>query len=179
MGRRFCFLVVICALVASLGCASDSTSAPVSPTAASTTVASGGSSSGPVTSSVQPSLSPEAVIRDYWLAVGRHDRKAMDDLSSTYLRQETAGPGSNWPDKSIKYDMSKLKVGNTRPCDLDDLRTRPDRYLTYHAVREGTVEYVQLNDSDTNSPGHQLRFVTVVQETSTSPWRVEEIGTGP
>jgi hypothetical protein len=91
---------------------------------------------------------PDEVVREYFLAVGRHDE-------------------------------ADLKVSETRPADAYDLSSRPERYRLYFAVRTGQVEYLTLDDSMTSVAGPQLRFVTLVKETESSPWLVEEIGTGP
>lgn len=120
---------------------------------------------------------PEDVIREYFLALGRHDNATMEALMSAYLREESR----TWADteSDVSFDMSGLRVAPTQPADESDLASRPERYRGYFAVRNGSVEYVQLTDSMTSDAGPQLRFVTVVKETETSPWRVEEIGTGP
>ena len=120
---------------------------------------------------------PEEVIRDYFLAVGRHDDETIDALSSSYLRKARLSWADD--DTEVRYDMSNLTVTPTGPADDNDLASRPERYQDYFAVRNGRVDYVMLDDSMTSMAGPQLRFVTVVKETESSPWRVEEIGTGP
>lgn len=120
---------------------------------------------------------PEDVIREYFLAVGRHDDETVESLSSSYLQEMRR----TWDDddRDVRFDMSNLAVTPTEPSDEADLAGRPERYQDYFAVRNGSVEYVMLDDSMTAMAGPQLRFVTVVKETESSPWRVEEIGTGP
>ena len=122
---------------------------------------------------------PEDVIRQFFLALGRHDYPAMEGLMSTYL----LGEDRSWVwadiEASASFDMSNLRVSATLQQDQAGLARLPDRYRQYHGVIIGTAEYVLLTDTMCSSAGPQIRFVTVVKETATSPWRVEEIGTGP
>jgi hypothetical protein len=135
-------------------------------------------SSGPV--EAEPAAqSPEDVVHDFFLALGRHDREAMESLMSTYMLEESRTWIWSDNESDVLLDMSEMRVSPIQPAPAGDLVSRPERYRGYFAVRTGTVEYVQLTDSMTSSAGPQLRFVTVVKETSSSQWRVEEIGTGP
>ena len=160
--RRVLLVLLLLLLIASLmyGCAQD--------------VSSDSSVSVP---SAAVEQTPEEVIRDFFLAAGRHDSATMQALMSTYYRST----GATWVlgDEDVLLDMSALEVYPTRPSDESDLASRPGRYRDYYAVRNGTVHYVQLTDSQVIYAGPQIRFVTVVKETETSPWRIEEIGTGP
>ena len=121
--------------------------------------------------------SPEEVIRDYFLAAGRHDSATMEALMSTYMRSMD----STWElgDEDVLLDMSALQVYPTQLAGESDLGHRPGRYRDYFEVRNGMVKYVQLTDSETQDAGPQIRFVAVVKETEMSPWRLDEIGTGP
>jgi hypothetical protein len=122
---------------------------------------------------------PEDVVRDFFLALGRHETDAMESLMSAYMLEESRTWIWSDNEADVRFDMTGLIVSATQPASEADLASRPERYLGYFAVRTGTVEYTQLNDSMTSSAGPQLRFVIVVKETSSSPWRLEEIGTGP
>jgi hypothetical protein len=119
---------------------------------------------------------PEAVVLAYWRAVGRHDYKAMDALSTARWRGEFADTTPRWPEPAVKFDMSNLRIASELPWDGSG---RPDYLSSYAALREYTVKYVQSTDSQTEEAGDQMRFVIVAQETTGGPWRVDGSGTGP
>jgi len=91
----------------------------------------------------------------------------MEALMSTTMREY----GLTWEvgDEDVLLDMSALQVYPTQLADESDLSSRPRRYRDYFAVRNGAGRYVQLTDSETSCAGPQIRFVTVVKETETSP----------
>ena len=123
--------------------------------------------------------SPEDVIRAYWTAKNQATR---DALSSDYKLEQEAEwrRGRNAAgSQSDDIDSASVSVDKSRPCDAGELRGRPDRYRGYFAVRETQVHYVLPNNSDFERAGSALKFVIVVKKTKDSPWRVEEMGTGP
>lgn len=123
--------------------------------------------------------SPEEVIRAYWAAKNQATR---DTLSSDYKIEQEAewrrgrNPVGSQPDD---IDSASVSVDKSRLWEAGELRGRPDRYRAYFAVRETQVHYVLLNDTDFERAGSTSKFVIVVKKTKDSPWRVEEMGTGP
>jgi hypothetical protein len=57
--------------------------------------------------------------------------------------------------------------------------TRPDYLKSYAEVREAYVSYDLLKATPFEDAGRTGRFIIVVRETPTSPWRVDATGTGP
>jgi hypothetical protein len=94
-------------------------------------------SSNPNTSaqSAAAEQSPEDVIREYFLALGRHDNVTREALMSTYLREARRTFTDTVSD--VLFDMSGLRVAPTQP--ESDLSSRPERYRGYFAVRSRMV----------------------------------------
>jgi ABC-type amino acid transport substrate-binding protein len=112
-------------------------------------------------------------IRTYFVALERHDQKTMDSVSSSWLREQPwAGSMSR------EYYISNVVVFGTTAWTPSDFRGRPGRFKQYYAVRQGSVSYVQLRDGPVEDAGPSGLVVTVVKETASSPWRVDEMGTG-
>ncbi|MHB1342104.1 MAG: hypothetical protein ACYC77_09830 [Coriobacteriia bacterium] len=129
------------------------------------------------------SQSPEDVIDAYWRAVATDDEAAMDALKSDYLLEQeelfgTLRPAQTEPGDQV-IDPDTIRVAITTPADALDLASRPEPYSDYFAVRNGSVTYTIVEGNEFEPAGESIKFITVVKVTADSPWRVEEIGTGP
>ncbi|MDO9099764.1 MAG: DUF4829 domain-containing protein [Caldisericota bacterium] len=129
------------------------------------------------------SQSPEDVIAAYWRAVATDDQAAMDALKSDYMLEQEeifskSRPAQTEPGQQV-IDPDTIRVATTTPADALNLASRPERYADYFAVRNGSVTYTIVEGNEFEPAGESIKFITVVKATADSPWRVEEIGTGP
>lgn len=125
-----------------------------------------------VTKIVAAATTPEAAVRQFLLAEGRHDGATMKALMGSEMLKDIDGWTQSY--QHVDFDMSHLRVDSTYP-EVGSSQMYP----TYYAVRETSVDYGQRNGSETDNAGQQTRFVIVAKETATSPWRVEAVGSGP
>jgi len=112
----------------------------------------------------------EQRIRDFYDAVAASDSGRIRELSTV---------------KTIKVHLAMtrrhistahFRITGWVPTSLEGASP----YLkTYAEVREAVVEYDLLEDTPAERKGRVTYFVTVARETPDSPWRVDEIGTGP
>jgi hypothetical protein len=138
-------------------------------------------------------LSPEDVIRKYYEAVDKKDYKtahSMETMSSqfSYLwmnMDDSALFNNNFGDdlsnitsakvKDIKLPFDPSEVSLSRQLGLDKLKNRK---ATDIRVCQVTVD-MNFKQEFTSINGENVRFVTLVKETSDSPWQIDSIGTGP
>ena len=115
-----------------------------------------------------PALEKE--IRDFYDAVAAGDTGRMRELSTA----RTVQGHLVLPLRHIS--TANFKVKGWLPTDIEG---RSPILKTYAEVRMAEVEYDLLEDSPAERKGRVTYFVTVVKETPTSPWRIDEIGCGP
>ena len=81
----------------------------------------------------------------------------------------------DWGVNDSNVDISSLSVGKTQTLSAQDLANRLPRFSEVYAVRDGTVGFGLRSDA-----AHEfvwtVKRVTVVKDTSTTPWVVGEFG---
>ena len=127
---------------------------------------------------VCPGQSAEAPVRGYYAAVVRHDaRRAKSCLTSYYARQLAHVVDPDWQNvatlRSLKLKVAKLPH-DTLPGNVPAAYARPYAFVQVDA--EFTVRYYRVESS---SNGLTIRFIYVVKQHRTSPWRIAAIGSGP
>jgi hypothetical protein len=115
-----------------------------------------------------PALENE--IRDFYDAVAAGDTGRIRELSTANTVQDHLA----LPLRRIS--TANFKVKGWLPSDIEG---RNSYFKTYAEVRDAEVEYDLLEDSPAERKGRVTYFVTIVRETPSSPWRIDEIGCGP
>lgn len=138
----------------------------------------GGAHSRSATASICPGKSAEAPVRAHYAAVLRHDaRRAKSCLTSYYAHQLARVVDPDWRNiatlRSLKLKVAKLPH-DTLPGNVPRSLARPYAFAQVDA--EFTVRYYQVESS---SNGPTIRFIYVVKQHRTSPWRIAAIGSGP
>jgi len=112
----------------------------------------------------------EGKIRDFYDAVATGDTERIRELSTSNTFQDHLA----LPLKHI--NTARFKVQRWLPTSAEG---RSLHLKTYAEIRMAAVEYDLLEDSPAERKGRVTAFVTIVRETPTSPWRIDEIGCGP
>ena len=111
----------------------------------------------------------EQMIRDFYDAVAAGDTEVIRKLSSSSRREEHVARTQQ------HISTAHFRVKCWLPTSAEG---RSQYFKTYAEMREAEVEYDLLEDLPAELKGRVSAFVTVVRETPTSPWRIDEIGTG-
>jgi len=172
-------VVLLCLLTLALaGCGRpDATQAPAvqrAPVESSALTPSLPASGQPVpTPPASPAASDSALeqrIRDFYDAVATGDSARIRELSTAKtLKVHLAMT-------QMHISTAHFRVIGWLPAAIEGRRSY---FKTYAEVREAEVEYDLLEDTPAERKGRVTYFVTVARETPDSPWRIDEIGTGP
>ena len=128
---------------------------------------------------VCPGQSAKAAVRGYYAAVVRHDaRRAKACLTPYYAQQLARVIGPDWQNvatlRSLKVTEAKALPHDTLPGNVPSALARPYAFVQVDA--EFIVHYYRIISS---SNGLTIRFIYVVKQHRTSPWRIAAIGSGP
>ena len=116
--------------------------------------------------------SPREVIRAYFNAVAAGDAASADSFRTVYAMKR----------KALDTDRSLPRISDLRVTALGPMQVgsgRSPHLRQYAGVREATVTYRLLENTSTEYAGMTQTFVTIVKETTASPWRIDELGSAP
>lgn len=126
-----------------------------------------------------PGQTPAAVVRSYYAALVRSDKAGQFACFTPYYRRQLSAPNviGDW-NNVISLRITRLHVyfrapGNrawTLPGDA------PRAQQVVQVIVEYVVHYRRIIDSPN---GKGLRFIYVVKQHVSSPWRIAGIGSGP
>lgn len=140
--------------------------------------AAGGTQSRAALPSVCPGQSAEAPVRGYYAAVVRHDaHRAKSCLTSYYAQQLAHVIDPDWQNvatlRSLKLRVARLPH-DTLPGNV------PRSYAGPFAFAQVDAQFiVRYHRVESSSNGPTIRFIYVVKQYRTSPWRIAAIGSGP
>jgi hypothetical protein len=138
-----------------------------------------GAQSRSASGSICPGNTAKAPVRGYYAAVVRHDaRRAKACLTPYYAQQLARVIGPDWQNvatlRSLKLTEAKALPHDTLPGNVPGAYARPYAFAQVDA--EFIVRYYRVESS---SNGLTIRFIYVVKQHRTSPWRIAAIGSGP
>lgn len=125
-----------------------------------------------------PGGSAKAAVRGYYQAIILHDAGGAKSCLTPYYRQQTArGFDQDWKNiqslRSLKLKRARLPF-DSLPGNVPKAYAKPYAFLQVDA--EFVVHYYRVLSSPN---GFTIRFIYVVKQHRSSPWRIAAIGSGP
>jgi hypothetical protein len=120
--------------------------------------------------------SPQATVRQYYRAVVRHQASgAKSCLTSSFVKMSARFVDPDWSNVASVRSLH-LRSYPIPPRGLPGLPTKVLPYAAAQVVADFVVRYYHVIDSP---DGKTTRFIYVVKQHRSAPWRIASIGSGP